>query len=320
MGAINRLRAIKATATLAVDSIASRIFFDFAGDDVVIVLGSGRSGTSWLANICNYRNSFRYLFEPLNPVHISADEMVSSWCPKHSEAVPFLDRVINGRVRGKWVDSRNNRLFARRRLVKEIRANLMLPWISANYPSARVVLLLRNPMAVAASRKMLSGSKSSNWIWEPSLETLLREPRVRAQLSSEELSALSEQIGAGAAMEAIADWCINNIVTSRESSFNNVHVVYYEDLVAKNDNVVKSLLQFIGVEFHQSVDKALTKTSETSRREASPVETNKASVLHDWEEKLSSEELVKAVDLLELFGVSRFYTKDWQPVTVGPKC
>ena len=61
MGTINRLKQ---------KLIVKYGCFDWAGDDVVLISGSGRSGTSWLANICNYKNDFRYIFEPLNPKKI----------------------------------------------------------------------------------------------------------------------------------------------------------------------------------------------------------------------------------------------------------
>jgi len=67
---------------------------DWAKNDVVFVSGSGRSGTSWLANLCNYRNDFRYLFEPLNPA-VLPPNTVNQWClDRDTDGVKFLVFVV----------------------------------------------------------------------------------------------------------------------------------------------------------------------------------------------------------------------------------
>jgi hypothetical protein len=49
------------------------------------------------------------------------------------------------------VDVENTGFVFRRRIIKEIRSNLMLRWLAGISPCTPVVLLVRHPLAVAAS-------------------------------------------------------------------------------------------------------------------------------------------------------------------------
>ena len=58
-----------------IESIAFKLFSKIKRDfnsklkDSVILVGDGRSGTTWIANIVNFRKDFTYLFEPFHPVN-----------------------------------------------------------------------------------------------------------------------------------------------------------------------------------------------------------------------------------------------------------
>lgn len=302
MGAVNKL--ISMLGQFRPIQLAKSVCFDRAGSDVVLVCGSGRSGTSWLANICNYQNDFRYLFEPLNPVFFEPTESVQ-WCLSTEQDFPVLRSALEGKVSNKWVNSRNRRVFAKRRLVKEIRSNFMLSWVNENYPKTKIVLITRNPLAVAASRKSLSlRQDNSKWVWEPELSVLLNEPALKESLNQTQFDALSSQVGKGIVLETIADWCINNLIVYDHLERNTYFHVYYEHLVSNGQAVCKQLMRYIGVEYHACIEQALTRTSETSR---SPV-------VLTWRDVLTKQEIREATELLAIFGVERLYTADWQPV------
>ena len=278
--------------------------FDLAGDDVVFITGSGRSGTSWLANICNYQNDFRYLFEPLNPSNLSINHCIQ-WSLPSNAASPVLDAMLLGKISNKWVNSRNKRFFAKRRLIKEIRSNWMLPWINKHYPKTKVVMIIRNPLDVAASRKTLSQrSDNSQWVWLPRLDELLKETSITDALSKQQFEALHAQIGNGVVMEAVADWCINNLLILDQPERKSLYIVYYEELINDGIEVVTRLLNHIDVNVTQNIKQALTQRSETSR---SNVETK-------WHDVLTSQEHKQIMDLLALFEIQKLYTNDWQPV------
>src|SRR6516165_9942427 len=47
-------------------AVFSRLFIDLGGaaNNVVFLAGTGRSGTTWVSHFINYRNEYRYIFEP----------------------------------------------------------------------------------------------------------------------------------------------------------------------------------------------------------------------------------------------------------------
>lgn len=318
MGAFNKV----ATLHRWLKRLPSKIYVDYAGDDLVFIAGSGRSGTSWLANICNYKNSFRYLFEPLNPSALNSSALNSNdehhWCLRADAKSVLLDKVLTGKISNAWVNSRNRRFFARRRLIKEIRANLMLAWIHRHYPAAKLVLILRNPLAVAASKKSLASlDDGSRWVWEPSLSVLLSDPELRKQLTTEEYQALNEQIGQGVVMESVADWCINNLIAIRSIELSTVHVVYYETLLSEPEQQLSALMKQINVEMDEGVFAAVNRQSETTRRSFEAEHKDSAvppPQLNAWQQQLTSEEQRKAMQLLSLFNIERFYSHNWQPM------
>lgn len=296
--------------------LARWFYVDLAGGNTTLIAGSGRSGTSWLANICNYRNDFRYMFEPLNPASFREPQHIESWCLSKEAQSPMVERMLTGELDGDWVDSRNRRFIARRRLIKEIRSNLMLTWMQSRFPKLKIVTIVRNPLMVAASRARLNRlSDGSEWVWKPSLERLLKEPNLIAMLSTSELALLKKQIGCGIALETIADWCINNLVALRLSPLDGTHRVYYEALSDHTEATVKALLEFIGVPYEASVLDMVARPSETSRHQSA---TNDD--LHDgvaaeaWISDLTEREVEVGLELLDTFNVRQLYTPEWGPV------
>ena len=123
----------------------------------VLVAGSGRSGTTWLAEVLNYDNRYRLVGEPFTREHVS---MVRHFArlqyirPDDDDDAFYnpVRAILEGRVRTPWTDNGNRRLIARSRLVKDDRCTLMLAWIRRRFPGMPIVYIRRHPCAVAYSR------------------------------------------------------------------------------------------------------------------------------------------------------------------------
>lgn len=142
--------------------LCSRIFIDYGSDyrDSIFVAGTGRSGTTWISDIINYRNEYRYVFEPFNPYKVGiCREFRYRQClrPENREErfIEPAKAILSGRVRNSWTDQYNKKFFCRQRLIKDIRANFLLKWIHANFPGIPIILLLRHPCTVANSKLKL---------------------------------------------------------------------------------------------------------------------------------------------------------------------
>jgi hypothetical protein len=62
-----------------------------------------------------------------------------------TELESAADAIIRGDVRGEWIDRDNRRIFYRRRIVKDIRCNLVLGWLQKTAGDEPVVLTSRHP-------------------------------------------------------------------------------------------------------------------------------------------------------------------------------
>jgi len=276
---------------------------DLAGNAPLVVMGSGRSGTTWLAELCNYNDDFRYLFEPLNPDDSYHKSEVQRWCPHPDQSAPVIAKVLMGRQISPWSSRYNTKWLASRRLVKEIRLNLAVPWIRRNFPQAKLVKIVRNPMAVAASKKRLLQT-SSSWVWNPSVDMLLAEDRVRSMLSDKQADRLRDYAGQGVALQAVADWCLQNMVCQEP-----VYTVFYESLLTHPEPALKDLFGYIGVNFHSRVLRSLNLGSTTQRKTRSEQSAQKAG----WQAILTAQEQAAARTLLAEFDLGKLYTSDWEP-------
>lgn len=103
------------------------------------------------------------------------------------------------------VDRFNESFLVRRRLVKEIRANVLLPWLHSVFPDVPIVLILRHPCAVALSRLSLR--------WGTTLDDFLSQPA----LMDDYLHPIEADIrGATEPFDRhIFMWCIENYVPLR---------------------------------------------------------------------------------------------------------
>ena len=128
--------------------------------DSVFLAGSGRSGTTWVSGIIDHHNEYRLIFEPFHPgkVRVCKDFRRKQYLRPDDRREEYLGaarRILTGKLRSPWTDRFNTKLLARRRLIKDIRANLLLGWMAENFPGMPIVLLMRHPCAVAASRLAL---------------------------------------------------------------------------------------------------------------------------------------------------------------------
>ena len=138
-----------------------------AMEDTIVVSGSPRSGTTWLAEIFRELPSYKLINEPLRlSTNPRAREAGFKWrthvAPgeKRPELQSHLEDVLRGRVElgPAWHLRESNLLgklqeyLVRRKLVvKFCRAGRMLHWMADRVPSRGIVVIIRHPCAVIAS-------------------------------------------------------------------------------------------------------------------------------------------------------------------------
>ena len=123
----------------------------------IYLIGLGRSGTTWLAEVINHKQNFKYLFEPLNYIDIQN-------CPidclehipinqENQELYNYLTSVYNGKFKDPWIYIFCGNQTSSRILVKCIdRALMIFPWHVRNFPNFSYIFLIRHPIPTALSR------------------------------------------------------------------------------------------------------------------------------------------------------------------------
>ena len=272
----------------------------------VFLAGSGRSGTTWVSAVINHRNDYRFVFEPFRPGRVRMMEAFRRRQylrpgDRREEYLGPARTALTGGIRSLWTDRFNDKLVARRRLIKDIRANLLLGWMRANFPGMPIILLLRHPCAVVTSRLALG--------WKDNLdETMAQEDLVEDFLlpMEAEIRAARDDFE-----RHLFLWCIDNYVPLRQFARGEVHLVFYEDLLEDPEDGLRSLFGFLGEDLDGRVYGKLGRPSPLSRKDA-PLPS-----LDGWRAHVGTRQLERTVEVLALFGQDRVYGEGPMPDPSG---
>ena len=270
----------------------------------VLLAGSGRSGTTWLGGLVNHDCAYRVVFEPFHPGKVEDFRAFRSkqYLRPEDRREEFLEparKALAGRLRSGWTD-RGGAPAARRRLVKDIRANLLLGWLAENFPGMPIVLLMRHPCAVVSSRLALG--------WRDNLD----ETMAQRGLVEDHLLPVEGRIrDARDPFERhLFLWCIDNYVPLRQFSPGGIHLCFYESLLLDPEPELRRLFAFLGRPFDDGALRKLGRPSFTSRRGSRPS-------VDGWRDRVSGEQAAKAGEVLGLFGLDRIYGPGTLPDPTG---
>jgi len=273
----------------------------------IFIAGTGRSGGTWLSEIINQHNEYRLVFEPFHPKR-------APWMKPFGERVylrpgdtnpefhGLAQSIVTGKVRHPWTERFNRRFVADRRIIKEDFANLMMKWLRENFPGMPLVLLLRHPCPVALSF-VTHGYRGAVL---PLLE--------RKELVEDFLEPYVDAIrGARDTFErTLFLWCVETLVPLRQCGPEDVHVVFFENLVRHPESEVARLFAHVGKSMDGLDLEKLKIPSLTARRASSAVWTG-ADPADAWKKKVTPEQRRRAQEILELFGLDRIYGDDGMP-------
>ncbi len=233
-----------------------------------VILGSARSGTSWLSE--NLAKPFRYrmLFEPehddnTSKGHLLTDKLFQNEIDVPKPARNYMHQVLKNRVDSDWIAQNSNRKYKmhlwpvipKKFIVKFVRFNLAGSYIARdlNIPTVHII---RNPIDVIKSQKRVAFP----WLFD--FKYFLAQPELINILKSEygyDLNRINEK----SETEKLAvRWCIENVIPLQYFSFTqeNFHVVKHEDL--RNDiNVYKKLCKDLELEVVGNIEGEYVKPS-----------------------------------------------------------
>jgi hypothetical protein len=291
------------------EKIAKIVVFDknIGVKDTVFLASMGRSGSTFLSNIINYDNRFRVMFEPFRASMVAeAKDFIYPYYirPDNDDAGLLLSaqKIISGRVGSKWINRENRAVFPKARLIKEIRSNLFLKWLHSHFPEMKVVLLVRHPCAVAASW-LSAGFADSREVRDRLLAN-------RHFIADTDNTLIEEYQKANSDFERLVFlWCFSYHVPFRQFRRDELHTVFYENLILNPGAEIMNLFGFLGRKYaEEGIRDAYYKPSSTTKK--SVFFFREQVRVDHWKNNCTLEQIASAYKIMELFGLGDLYDPD----------
>jgi hypothetical protein len=270
----------------------------------IFLAGTGRSGTTWIAEAINYRNEYRLIDEPFRNVsvdicaHFNAMQYIRPEDPGEAYLGPVA-QILSGRLRNSWADRFNGRIVSNRRLIKAIRANLFLKWTVNHFPGLRVAFLMRHPCAVVLSQWKLD--------WEIDLRAILL---AQPQLMADYLGPFRREIEGAASLfeKRLWMWAIENTVPLAQFEPGEIHFAFYEKFCERPKEEMERLFGYYGLEWDESVLAAMDKPSNSSKPDSAVVGGRRR--VDGWMSEITDEQKEMVDTMLKRFGLDAIYSVD----------
>ena len=268
----------------------------------ILVAGTGRSGTTWLAGIIASQLRCRMMFEPFYPAKVEAYRSFHYFQymrpdERNDRLYAFCETILSGSIRNAWIDSQIEYLRPRCRIVKEIRANLFLRWIHDRFPEIPILFVIRHPCAVVQSRMSL------NWATDGDIRPFVLQDKLVKDFLSDKMDII-ERATTPEEKHAIV-WCVSNLVPLRQFEGHALNVVFYEDLCLRPDEEIRKIFKMIG---HSATDGAIRhalRPSATVTRGSSIVSGE--SNITAWSTRMTAAQRDVVLRTVEAFGLHHLY-------------
>lgn len=275
----------------------------------IFIAGVGRSGTTWLGDLINHDKSYRVLFEPFHSDMVEKARIFTGikYIPKSFNESPFRQTakdLLNGKIKGYWVDRDNNRKFYYKRIIKDIRCNPMLDWLLNINPQMRLILLLRHPMQVTHSWLKLG--------WESHYENILGQEELLHDFPI--IGEISQKVNSADPFQKnIFSWCVNTFIPLRNLTAESTLVIFYENLIRQEATEIERLSRHLNNPALKKIsDQSIRKISSTNflKRDTT---TDRQNLIYEWKSKFSKSQIDFALNMLSEFGLNHLYDHDGVP-------
>lgn len=305
-------QTIKSIIRTILDQIYRIVPFKY--DKVIWLIGSGRSGTTWVSALINHDKSFRELFEPFHPWLPGTSFMQLHKYLQANEQHKKLENVSKLVFRGSFYQSRVEAANStwrtlsggyRHLLVKDIFTNLMAYNLSQKHPKVKTVLLIRNPFAVAISKQ-----ERKHWLWMNDPADFLNNINLVRDYLDPYKQIIEDVSAKGSHLDKlITVWCLINYVPLRQFPQENLLVTFYEDWIIDPQRELQRLQSYAG--FSNTSKISLVEHKVYS--EASHTSQNKSFDPNAWKTKISDKQYESAMHILRVFGFDELYDPNSKP-------
>ena len=238
-------------------------------------------------NLISLLKNYKTVFEPFNIYWFPEYRALNIRDPRpyiykddiNESLYEYISSVFRGRIINRntyfeiTLKEFSKRLFSRDLVIKFVRANRILPWISKNFSLRGTYLILRHPCAT------ISSQIKTGWIGYPEeIEKGIREgkPALNTikKIIIEEVKPIKEidvekvikiVKNSSSIIELLAiEWSIDYLIPLHYLHRFNWYLLIYENLLIDRENEVKRIFKYIGEDPPNNIWKFISKPSKTT--------------------------------------------------------
>ena len=298
------------------DLLSTNINIERNIEDAILLFGVPRGGTTWFLNILSTINNYKPIHEPFNKnwfpiknIHIGGRPYIFSK-ESNNTLEDYLNKVFLGQIPSFNPACNLNNCFSKKILVKFIRANRLMPWISNHFKVRSMFLIIRHPCAVISSQieSGIRGYFTKKEILlskDMVISDFLKIPLVK---NNKKLMNKLNKINTQEELLA-AIWSIDTLIPLSVPNPKPWNIVVYEQLVLKWEDELKKIFCSLNETIPKNAYEKFLVPSRTTQ-DASYLGTSKQLV--KWEKKLSEKQIEQILNVIEWFNID-FYGRDAEP-------
>lgn len=274
----------------------------------IIISGEPRGGTTWLMELL-LDDRKCIIWEPLHPVVLKKFSINNFHNDLgHIPYIPYNEKwdeakiFFNDLFHGFLPHGLNYNLFYGRKhfnhaeslLIKFCRANILLPWLTKEFPNIKPIYLIRHPLSVISSQlrhnafEELGNTKNIFEIQESKFNDIFKKHENQIKLINNRISMFANW------------WSIMNVIPYNHKDKNWLTIAY-ESLYLRPEFELKRIEDYLNINLsHISLEK-INKPSSTTKKGSGIIEgTNQ---LSNWEKYLNHDEISQILSIVHKYGI-----------------
>jgi len=199
-------------------------------------------------------------------------------------------------------------------LVKDIFANLFAAAVVSEFSQVRPILLIRNPFAVAVSQSQMMGSFEGD-AYNPL--KVLEQPGLKDEFPSEFLELVYRKANKNPLLDRVLVWAITNYLPMKQFSYEQVCVVFYEDLLFDPYTELEKIYRFAELDVKCGLNPpssrgVFVKPSRVTQVDRVGLASEER--LTSWQKKMPPETYRDGIEVLKTLGLEHLYSEASMPV------
>jgi hypothetical protein len=298
-------------------------------NETIMIAGAPRSGTTWLTELLMTLPDYTSIMEPLNPIWFPEAFKIGfksrTYLPQDAEWMEgenYFRKILNCKITSQIPPYQLNieiiirRILAHKLIVKDIRFNRLLPWITKRFRFRSTLFVIRHPCAVVAAqlRSGISGYNSTFEPYEdvfPTIKNIINEASEIDTLDSSLLNKLKKI----KSLEEIiaASWCLDNFIPLSLPKPHPWIIVTYEKLLMQSEKEIVHIFDKVGAKnVPKEAIRYFKKPSLVTLISDLKTIANADEQLSKWRRSLSKEQVERILNIVSDFGLD-FYSWDLEP-------